>query len=291
MIDVKRAEELKVYLNKIYLKYHRSFLSPDPLEVVHRFNNPRDREVVGLIASTLAYGRVELILKSIDFIVNRMDNEPYTFLLSYDPYRDGKKFSSFIYRFNSGEDIACLLYFMKQILENFGSIQDFFIAGYREEDRNIKESLQSFVERVLSLDTSPYYRTTSSLQKTGIKFFFPSPKDGSPCKRLNLYLRWMARDDDGLDVGAWEKVSPDKLIIPLDTHIARLSRYLGLTRRRSHDWKMAEEITDGLKMLDPEDPIKYDFALCRLGILKECPNKRDHEKCQKCPIEGICLMK
>ena len=291
MIDIKRAEKLKAYLDSIYTKYHHSYLSPDPLEIVHRYRDPRDKEIVGLIASTLAYGKVELILKSINFIINRMDNDPYAFLLSYDPYRDGKKFSPFLYRFNSGEDIACLCYLIKQILESYGSIQDFFMEGYHKEDSNIKAALQSFVERVLSLDTSPYYGKSFLPKKAGLRFLFPSPRDGSPCKRLNLYLRWMARQDDGVDFGLWDKVAPEKLIIPLDTHIARLSTYIGLTKRKSHDWKMAEEITESLKMINPEDPVKYDFALCRLGILKECPNKKESDKCKKCPLEGICMMR
>lgn len=291
MIDIKRAEKLKSYLDSIYTKYHRSYLSPDPLEVVHRFEHPRDKEIVGLLASTLAYGKVELILKSIDYIISRMDNDPYSFILSYDPYKDGKKFSDFLYRFNSGEDIACLFYFMKQMLEGYGSIQAFFMEGYHDEDSNIKAALQSFVERVLSLDASPYYGQSLLPKKAGLRFLFPSPDNGSPCKRLNLYLRWMARQNDGLDCGLWDKIPPKKLIIPLDTHIARLSTYIGLTKRKSHNWKMAEEITESLKMLDPEDPIKYDFALCRLGILKKCPKKKESKKCTKCPIEGICMIK
>src|SRR3989338_3787467 len=138
----------------------------------------------------------------------------------------------------------------------------------------------------------------------GVKLFFPSPEDGSACKRLNLYLRWMVRSDDGVDFGILDKIPPSKLIIPLDTHIARICIYLGLTRLKSAGWKMAEEITDNLKLLDPDDPVKYDFALCHLGISGECPLlsvrssefgirgggrlSRLSEKCCDCSLRNVC---
>ncbi|MFQ5899949.1 MAG: TIGR02757 family protein [Thermodesulfobacteriota bacterium] len=282
-------QDLKTYLDDLYAAYSINYLSSDPLEFVHRFEDPRDKEIVGLIASSLAYGNVERIIKSINSVLNGMEDTPYAFILSYNPYRDSKRFSSFIHRFNSGEDIACLISFIKQIIERHGSIRDFFLTGYKDDDPNIRPALQSFVDRVLSLDASPFYGGGFLPKKAGVRFLFPSPENGSPCKRLNLYLRWMIRRGDSLDTGLWNKVSPDKLIIPLDTHIARISRYIGLTRRKTQDWKMAEEITGGLKRLDPEDPVKYDFALCRLGILKECTKRKDPDKCKQCLLEKICL--
>ena len=111
---------------------------------------------------------------------------------------------------------------------------------------------------------------------------------GSACKRLNLYLRWMVRRGDNLDFGLWTDVDPAKLIIPLDTHVARISRYIGLTERKSCDWVAAEEVTCSLRILDPKDPVKYDFAICRLGILDDCPSKRDHEKCKLCTLADVC---
>jgi len=138
-----------------------------------------------------------------------------------------------------------------------------------------------------------------------MKQFFPSPSEGSACKRLNLYLRWMIRSDDGVDFGIWacservsqspeqgegesNKIPPSKLIIPLDTHMARICTHLGLTHYKTTGWKMAEEITDNLKILDPEDPVKYDFALCHLGISGECPLHKDIKKCSKCFLKDIC---
>ncbi|MBI5874413.1 MAG: TIGR02757 family protein [Deltaproteobacteria bacterium] len=283
-------ENLKTCLDKLYTAFDLKFLSPDPLEFVHQFKKPEDREVVGLIASSLAYGRVDKILASIRNLLDKMDNKPYRFVIEFNPKTDAKIFDGFVHRFNIGKDIACLVYFAKQMLEDSGSVGEFFLKGYNLADKNIKNALVSFSERALSLDSSPVYGRQGLAKNAGVRFFFPSPKDGSPCKRLNLYLRWMVRNGDDLDFGLWKDIPSDKLIIPLDTHIARISRNIGLTKRKSPDWKMAEEITDNLKMLDPKDPVKYDFALCRLGILEHCPKKKDLRKCEKCLIKKVCIL-
>ncbi|MEE9614775.1 MAG: DUF2400 family protein, partial [Thermodesulfobacteriota bacterium] len=165
--------------------------------------------------------------------------------------------------------------------------------GYSPEDKSVKEALISFSERALGLKTDGIYGPgplPSLPSGAGVRFLFPSPEGRSPCKRLNLFLRWMVRRGDGLDFGLWKGVSPSKLIIPLDTHIARISRYLGLTSRNSADWAMAEEVTDSLRKLDPLDPTKYDFSLSRLGILDECPTRRDPIKCESCMIKGVCVL-
>ena len=281
---------LKAYLDKLYKTFDLKFLSPDPLEFVHQFKKPEDQEVVGLIASSLAYGRVERILASVKDVLKRMDNQPHRFTVNFNPARNAKVFEGFVHRFNNGKDIACLVYFAKQMIEKSSSIGSFFLQGYNPEDMNIKNCLADFSERVLSLDSSGIYGKGNLPANAGVRFFFPSPADGSPCKRLNLYLRWMVRTGDSLDFGLWKEISPDKLIIPLDTHIARISQNIGLTKRKSPDWKMAEEITENLKGLDPEDPVKYDFALCRLGILKRCSRKKDVKKCERCLIKKICIL-
>jgi uncharacterized protein (TIGR02757 family) len=175
------------------------------------------------------------------------------------------------------------------MIEESGSIGDFFLKGYSSGQRNVKEALSAFSRSVLSLDSSAVYGGKTLAPKAGVRFFFPDPADGSPCKRLNLYLRWMVRSDR-LDFGQWDGVDPAKLVIPLDTHIARISKNIGLTRRASPDWKMAEEITEALKALDPADPVKYDFALCRLGILDKCPKIADAAKCESCLIKQICVL-
>jgi uncharacterized protein (TIGR02757 family) len=283
-------KNLTTYLDKLYTTFDLKFLSPDPLEFVHRFKKQEDQEVVGFIASSLAYGRVERILASIRNVLERMGNQPYRFVINFNPRRDTKVFDGFIHRFNNGKDIACLIYLAQQMIEEHGSLGEFFLKGYNPTDANIKNALVSFTERALSLDASAIYGKAKLPKNAGVRFFFPSPKDGSPCKRLNLYLRWMVRNGDALDFGLWKKIHPNKLIIPLDTHIARVSQNIGLTKKKNTDWKMAEEITESLKMLDPEDPVKYDFALCRLGILEHCPRQKDLRKCERCLLKKVCVL-
>ena len=281
---------LKKYLDKLYTTFDLKFLSPDPLEFVHQFKKPEDQEIVGLIASSLAYGQVERILASIRSVLERMGNQPYRFVVNFNPRKDAAVFEGFIHRFNIGKDIACLIYFAKQMIEKNGSIGRFFLEGYNPQDVNIKNSLISFSERALSLDASPIYGKQKLTKNAGVRFLFPSPKDVSPCKRLNLYLRWMVRNADALGFGLWKDIRPGKLVIPLDTHLARISQNIGLTKRKTPDWKMAKEITENLKMLDPEDPVKYDFALCRLGILEHCPKQKDLKKCETCLIKKVCVL-
>lgn len=279
---------VKRHLDRLYRTFDLRFLSSDPLLFVHRFKKKEDRAIVGLIASSLAYGRVAGIKKSIEKVLAVIGAAPYLFTMRFRPGQ-ARLFSGFVHRFNKGEDIACLVYFMRQMIEEKGSIGEFFIKGYREEDKNVKKALISFSERALMLDAGNVYGGGPLPKEAGVRFFFPTPANGSPCKRLNLYLRWMVRSDK-LDTGLWKGVDPSKLVIPLDTHIARISRNIGLTGRSTPDWKMAEEITEALKEFDPEDPVKYDFALCRLGILDKCPRNADSRKCEDCLIKKICVL-
>ncbi len=287
---IKGRALLKRRLERLYRAYDREFLSSDPLYYLHGFSLPTDREIVGLIASSLAYGRVAGIKKSIEKVLGVMEGDPTGFVLNFRPRVEGRLFQGFRHRFNAADDISCLIYFARQMIERSGSIGGFFLRGYSPDDKNIKKALITFTADVLALDSAPVYGADKLPDKAGVRFFFPSPAGGSPCKRLNLYLRWMVRRGDGLDFGIWNEVSPSRLVVPLDTHIARISVNLGLTERKSRDWKMAEEITESLKRLDPDDPIKYDFALCRLGILDMCPNRVDTLKCSECLLRDICVL-
>lgn len=290
MVYAAKRENLKRRLEMLYRTFDASFLSSDPLEFVHRYESKEDKEVVGLIASSLAYGRVQGIRQSVAFVLNIMGDKPFGFTMRFRPERDMPLFSGFVHRFNTGPDIACLIYFAEQMIKEKGSIEGFFLKGYSPENENIKAALSAFSRNVLSLDSSPVYGKARLPEKAGVRFFFPDPMGGSACKRLNLYLRWMVRRNDGLDTGLWRRVSPAKLIIPLDTHIARISRRIGLTSRASPDWRMAEEVTAAVKELDPEDPVRYDFSLCRLGILDKCASRLDAEKCEQCLIRELCVL-
>ncbi len=287
---INNSALLKKRLDSLYNAYDKGFLSSDPLYYVHKFNTPLDCEIVGLIASSLAYGRVSGIKRSIEKVLAPMEGSPGEFTMNFRPHVEGSLFSGFRHRFNTGADITCLIYFMRQMVEQSGSIGGFFMKGYSPGDYNIKKALEVFTANVLALETAGIYGADRLPAKAGVRFFFSSPAGGSSCKRLNLYLRWMVRRGDGLDLGIWKGVSPAKLVIPLDTHIARIAGNLGLSSRKSRDWKMAEEITESLKKLDPKDPVKYDFALCRLGILDKCPHKVDILKCSRCLLNDICVL-
>ncbi len=284
---------LKDRLDHLYQTFDLRYLSPDPLEIVHRYSEPDDREVVGFLASSLAYGQVDQILASVNHALALMESDgrtPAQFVRTFDPYTDAERFRAFKHRFSRGEDLACLLYWMRQAVEETGSLGGFFLRGYRPEEPHIGKSLSRFVHRLLSLDRGPFYPAGLPEPGQGVRYFLPSPEDGSACKRLNLYLRWMVRRGDGLDFGLWREVSAAHLVIPLDSHVSRIARYVGLTHRLTPSWQAALEVTDQLRRFDPRDPVKYDFSLCRLGILKLCPKKRRLSRCEDCPLLDVCLL-
>ena len=289
LMDPKTAK-LKRRLDNLYKAFDVAYLSSDPLEFVHRYSRSEDREIVGLIASCLAYGRVAGIKKSVEKVLDVLGPWPARYVAGFTPTKGRARFSGFTHRFNKGEDVSCLLYFARQMFETSGGIGNFFLKGYSANHENIRPSLAAFSSNALSLDCSDIYGQRGLPDHAGVRFFFPSPDNGSPCKRLNLYLRWMVRRSDALDFGIWQEVDPAKLIIPLDTHVARIAKNIGLTSRGNPDWKMAEEVTGCLKELDARDPIKYDFALCRLGILDKCPKRLDLVRCKSCLIRELCVL-
>lgn len=280
----KNITSLKTLLDDLYKKYSLPHLETDPVYFPHQYKDPIDIEIVGLISSALAYGKVDLFKPKIAYILGIMGKSPSSYIRTFDPVKE-KGFDTFVYRFNRGPDVVHLLSVIQRIIRDSGSIKGFFLKGYSTDDPDIEKALYSFVQRILEMKHSKAY--PDGKLSDGFRHLFPTPGKGA-CKRLNMYIRWMVRKDS-IDFGIWNEISPSKLIMPIDTHVARLSRYLGLTERNGADWKMAVEVTGALKALDPEDPVKYDFALSRLGILNECPAKRDEIKCSKCGIRDVCV--
>lgn len=267
-LDAQRKARLKSLLEGLYARFHHPLvlsLSSDPLRFPRRYRKPQDQEIVAFVASSLAYGKVGHIRNSVESALTRMGDDPFRFIVGFDPGRDARRFDGFVHRFTRGLDLAVLCYLFRQVLERSGSLGNFFLLGYDAKDGDTGNALARFVRGVLSLDVSPFYPKGILPREAGVRFLFPSPAEGSACKRLNLFLRWMVRKDE-LDLGLWPAVSPAKLIMPVDTHVARVCRVLGLTRLKSASWRMAQEITKSLRELNPEDPTKYDFALCQLGI-------------------------
>jgi uncharacterized protein (TIGR02757 family) len=176
------------------------------------------------------------------------------------------------------------VWLLSQMADRSGSIEAFFLDGYDPEAPDIADALDRFSSRALALDMKAAYGRVP--RRPGVCYFFPRPSAGSACKRLNLFLRWMVRRD-ALDLGVWPRVSPAKLVVPLDTHVIRVGRCLGLTRYTSPGWAMARDITASLRRLDPEDPVKYDYALCHLGMMNACGFNRAQAD-SDCPLRGVC---
>ena len=267
-------------------RMHR--IENDPIAIPRRYKDPKEIELVGWLASSLAYGRVSLFRPVIEQVLSLSNGSFYLYLRDFDLQKERHRFHRIYYRFNQPSDILCLVYLMSRIVRQYGGIKPFFLSCYREEEIDLGAALSRFVAGIKAIDTRPVYHTAE--KPYGLLYFFPNPAQGSSCKRFNLYLRWMIRPNDGIDFGLWKEMPSSKLIIPLDTHIARIGRYLGLTSRKTADLKMAREITKNLKFFDPTDPLKYDFSLCHLGISQDCPASRSPipEKCRACLLQPAC---
>jgi len=253
---------LKQKLEYHYKTFDRTKLEPDPLQFLHLFKDERDIEVMGLITSVFAYGNVKQIENTIKKLLVIFDGEPYEFIKNFSGESGKKSVQGINHRFYSEDDIIKFLIILNKELIIHKSIKNIFINGYNISDYNVKSGISNFSNHFLNSFNQSFGRVSN-----GIKFMFPLPEKGSACKRMNLFLRWMIRKDE-LDFGLWNEIPTSKLVIPVDTHIARICKQLNLTARKNADWKMAEEITDNLKKFDPLDPVKYDFAICHIGIRK-----------------------
>ena len=241
-------------LEELYACYNRrEFIHPDPLEFVHEYPDPLDREVVGMVASALAYGRVQQILKSVAEVLGLMGEAPSQFLGEHSFRGLQKVFKDFRHRFTGGDQLAGLLFGLKQVIRRHESLQACFIGHCSPNDDSVLPALTAFVGEL---------RAEIPCE---MDMLLPSPGKGSACKRLNLFLRWMVRADD-VDPGGWRRVAPGLLIVPLDTHMHRIGLEAGLTRRRQADIRTALEVTQAFRNIVPKDPVRYDFALTRLGI-------------------------
>ncbi len=282
---------LKYHLDNFLDNFPREkHLSSDPVQFVHRYDDPRDREIVGLIASAFAYGNVKIVLRTVARALGYLGPSPAQRIASFEPLKDARHLRGFYHRFNTSRDLAVLFWMIRRTLEEYGSLQAAFTASLSPRDTEITPGLESFSATILGFGHEQFYPRGELKRRIGVRFFFPRPSEGSACKRLNLYLRWMVRPEDGVDCGVWTEIAPRQLVIPLDTHIARISSYIGLTSMRSSGWSMALDITRSLRRLDAADPLRYDFALCHLGIAGDCPRKRNLEKCFRCPIVAICRL-
>lgn len=243
-------------LERLYRQLNRrEYVEPDPLQFLYEFQDPRDREIVALVASSLAYGRVAGILRAVSDVLERMMQEPARFLTDSTPGRLKRAMAGFKHRFSTGENVASMLAGAKRVIERYGSLGECYAKLDAACDGpTILPAMKAFVDELDGDDQCGH--------------LLPDPARGSACKRLNLMLRWMVRRD-AVDPGGWTGISPARLIVPIDTHMHKMGLALKLTRRRSPDMRTAIEITSAFAAIYPDDPVRYDFALTRLGIRRQ----------------------
>jgi uncharacterized protein (TIGR02757 family) len=311
----KSQMKLKKLFEGLYRRYnHHNLIKPDPLQFVYQYTEPADKEIVAFLSAALAYGRVEQIEKSLSNLFARMGKSPYTFVQGFDKTKR-ERLNNFKHRFTTGQNLSDLLALLKQVLKRYGSIENFFIQGYdpnalcREDppsfrpkppllssdrktwgrsgeiysnDKNIIPALTKFCDSLWAM----YSKQHSGKVSRGLKFLLAGPAGGSACKRLNLFLRWMVRKDD-VDLGLWKSIDKAKLIVPVDVHIGRLCRILGFYNHKTISLASAVEITESFAQIEPADPVKFDFALSRIGITEGCNGKFDL-RCNDCELVEFC---
>ncbi|HVO51930.1 MAG TPA: TIGR02757 family protein [Thermoanaerobaculia bacterium] len=282
-------------------------LDSDPLAFAHRFTDPGDREVVAFLAASLAFGRVASIQASVTRVLEGMGPHPAAFLEAWDE-KPIPSLNRFVHRWVSGKDVEDLLRMVKRARRVHGSLGALFAAGDEEEEKtgNFLEgeggrragarAASGAVPADYVDALSTFLRSLSSnlparggVPSRGLRFLLPSPEGGSACKRQHLFLRWMIRTE-GFDLGLWTggRFTPARLLLPMDTHVHRIATYLGLTRRKAANLAAAREATGWLRVLNPGDPVAYDWALSRLGILAECVTERTRRHCERCAVRPVC---
>ena len=275
---------LREPLEQLYRSFDHLTSASDPVHLVRRYEKPADREIVGFCAAGLAFGRVASVLHSIESLLAVMGPRPAAFVRDFNVAAERPRLAPLVHRWIRGDDLTALILILQRMLRESGSIERFFLEGDDPASPDIGGALDSFSTRALATDLRPAYGRPP--KRPGVCYFFPRPSAGSACKRLNLFLRWMVRRDV-VDLGVWQAVSPSRLIVPLDTHVIRLGQCLRLTRYRSPGWKMAADVTASLRAIDPDDPVRYDFSLCHVGMMNACGFNRA-QKDSQCPLRGVC---
>lgn len=277
--------DLGTRLQSLYEAYNREDAVADPVQIVRRYTRREDQEIVGFCAAALAFGRVASVLNTVGTLARILGARPAEYVREFDPKAPHPELRAMVHRWTRGVDLVALLWLLRQMLAESGSIEAFFCAGHDAAAVDVGGALDSFSRRAMALDLKAAYGRRVPT-RAGVGYFFPRPSAGSACKRLNLFLRWMVRRD-AVDLGAWTTIAPAKLIVPLDTHVIRLGRCLRLTRYTSPGWRMAADITASLRGIDPVDPVRFDFSLCHVGMMNACGFGRRQGDAQ-CPLKGFC---
>jgi len=258
----QRRDQLAKLLEDAYRAFHsETYRQLDPIHVVHEYRNRQDQEIVAFLAALLAYGNVTSIVKSIRKALTPLGPHPYNFVREKNL---SGLWSGFCHRFTQGQDLEILFHWIQSALRGHKTLEDFFLMG--GASLPMRNLLSSFVKRFTQQSLPTLLRSAAINRQRNLRYLISDPDRGSACKRLNLFLRWVVRPKDRVDLGLWEKVKPQSLILPLDTHLLKTLHLLGWTHSTSATWEVAEAATEKLKLFCQEDPLKYDFALCHLSM-------------------------
>lgn len=286
LIDPSRfdRDRLAAELDALLADYdHAGRRGADPIAFPHRWPAGPDREVVALFAGLMAYGRADLIARALTDITGRMGATPVEAAATDDLAAARRRFDGVVYRFTRGEDLARLWVGVGAQIARHGTLG----AAARHFDDPGSPTLTPLLVGLQRALVAP---TAHLPRRRSFAHLVADPAGNSACKRWHMFLRWMVRGPDAVDFGDWRDLGPQRLTMPVDTHVHRIGRYLGLTARATADGRTAREITDALRRLDPQDPLRYDFALAHLGISGACPRRRVPAICAECPIRRICCL-
>jgi uncharacterized protein (TIGR02757 family) len=289
-ISAARAAALRPLLLALDATLDRAArLAADPVELPRRYRDPADQEVAGLLAAALAYGRADLFKPILVRLLDQLGPSPARAAEAFAGRPEPGALAWFRYRFNRPADLAALLAAAGHVRLEHGSLGARFAALFAAAGGGqaaLRPALAALGEELRGAPpVAPLLRGRGG---RGLRHLLPDAAGPGAAKRWNLYLRWMVRGPDAVDLGAWRGVPRAALVVPLDTHVMRVSRCLGLTRRSDATWRTAEEITASLRRIDPEDPVRFDFALCHLGMSGGCPARRRAAACAACPLAGAC---
>ena len=276
---------LRGELDRLHDSYNVPDSAADPVQFVWRYDDARDREVVAAIASGLAFGRLASVLASVERVLALLGPHPAAYLETLDVRAAREALATVVHRWTRGDDLVALLVILRELRSRHGSLEGAFLFGDDPNTEDVSSGLEAFCGAACAVDVREAYGGARR-GRLGVQYFFPRPSLGSACKRLNLFARWMVRQD-AVDPGGWTGVSRSRLVIPLDTHTIRVGRCLRLTRYTSPGWRMAADITATLRRIDSEDPVRFDFSLCHMSMMGACGWGRKVGNTQ-CPLRGLC---
>jgi uncharacterized protein (TIGR02757 family) len=279
--DATLKETLDAFLAQVDFT---TLVKSDPIVLPRRWPAGPDRELAALIAASLSYGRADLIARALREMVQRMGPTPAKSAMAETPTQARARFHGFVYRVTRGVDLARLWSGAGTLLRQYGTLGRAFGALDRTEETDLRMAIAGFRRAIHAATEADF------VPRRGFLHLLANPAGQSALKRWCMFLRWMVRGPDAIDFGDWAPLGTHRLTMPLDTHVHRLGRYLGLTQRNGAQWRTAVEITDRLRILEPVDPLRYDFALAHMGISGQCPTHRVESICRTCPIQRVCRL-